>query len=78
MMSCTKFLQLKSRSSQYFKRSLHYQTLNLDNNGNVVYGLRKNIIRQQGTAEYANESWQTLTSNILKSNTFYISRQSYS
>lgn len=72
MLFCSKFLQLRTHSSHHFKRSLHYQTLNLDNNGNIIYGFRNNLTRQQGQAEYAKESWQTLTSNMLKRNAFYI------
>jgi hypothetical protein len=72
MLICSRFSRLLTRSSHNFKRSLHHQIYDTSVNGSIIYGFRNNLISQQGKAEYANQSWQHIRSNLLKRNALYI------
>jgi hypothetical protein len=72
MLLTGKFSHMITRSCDGFKRSLHHRILNTTDNGSIIYGIRNNLTNPTGRTQYANESWQHITSSMLKHNTFYI------
>jgi len=74
MFLSTRFLNGISRysTSNGIRRSLHHHTLNSSVDGSSIYGLKNNIFKNQALSSYQGESWQKLTSDLLRPNTFYI------